>query len=97
MLGESAACGRNVSLNDVKAIDRDGKRKQGDIGFSVIRAGSIIGDHHVLFAHPDEHLTLSHHARNRSIFANGAVYAAEKLAEKTAGFYQMKDILDISL
>lgn len=97
MLGESAAKGRDVVLKDVQAINRNGKRNQGDIGFSVIRAGSIIGDHHVLFAHDDEHLTLSHHARNRGIFASGAVYAAEKLAQKPNGFYHMKDILDIPL
>jgi 4-hydroxy-tetrahydrodipicolinate reductase len=98
MLGEAAAEGRNVSFNDCKILSREGissPRNKGDIGFSTMRAGSIVGDHSVLFAHDDEMITLSHKAQNRSIFANGAVYAAEKLITMPAGFYTMQDILPL--
>lgn len=98
MLGKAAAEGRGVYFNDVKKLSREGidnPRPRGEIGFSSIRAGSIVGDHSVLFAHDDEMITLSHTAQNRDIFANGAVYAAEKLVTMPAGFYTMQDILPL--
>ena len=48
MLGEAAAEGRGVSLKDVSDSGRDGitgARKRGDIGFSAIRGGDIVGEH----------------------------------------------------
>lgn len=98
MLGKAAAEGRKVSFNSVKKLSREGleePRSRGEIGFSTIRAGSIIGEHSVLFANDDEIVTLSHKAQNRTIFANGAVYAAERLVNLPNGFYTMQDILPL--
>lgn len=98
MLGKAAALGRNVDFKAVAKLSREGidkPRPNGEIGFSTIRAGSIIGDHSVLFAHDSEMITLSHKAQDRSIFANGAVYAAEKLVSMPVGFYTMQDILPV--
>lgn len=100
LLGESAAAGRGQSLKEIQRLERTGHtgiRPAGEIGFSVIRAGSIIGDHSVLFAHENEHITLSHHARNRNIFASGAVFAAKKIVSMPTGFYKMTDVLDLGL
>ncbi len=98
MLGKAAAEGRDIDFNDHKVLSREGisnPRNRGDIGFATIRAGSVVGDHSVLFAHESEMITLSHRAQNRDIFANGAVYAAEKLVNFPAGFYTMQDILPL--
>jgi 4-hydroxy-tetrahydrodipicolinate reductase len=98
MLGKAAAQGRNVDFETVAKLSREGidtPRPTGEIGFSTIRAGSIIGDHCVLFAHDSEMITLSHKAQDRTIFANGSVYAAEKLITMPAGFYTMQDILPL--
>jgi 4-hydroxy-tetrahydrodipicolinate reductase len=98
MLGKAAADGRNVDFETVAKLSRQGidnPRPQGEIGFSTIRAGAIVGDHRVLFAHDDEMIMLSHKAQNRSIFANGAVYAAQKLVTMPVGFYTMQDILPV--
>ena len=98
MLGKAAAEGRNVDFKTYAKLSREGignPRATGEIGFSSLRAGSIIGDHSVLFAHDSEMITLSHKAQDRSIFANGAVYAAEKLITMPAGFYTMQDILPV--
>jgi 4-hydroxy-tetrahydrodipicolinate reductase len=100
LLGESAAAGRKQSLKDIQRLERVGHtgiRPAGEIGFSVIRAGSIIGDHSVLFAHENEHITLSHQAQNRNIFASGAVFAAKKIVSMPTGFYKMTDVLDLGL
>jgi 4-hydroxy-tetrahydrodipicolinate reductase len=96
MLGEAAAAGRDVGLGQVSDRARDGitgPRKTGDIGFSVMRGGGIIGEHSVSFVSEDEILTLSHSARDRSLFARGAVEAALWAAGKPAGLYDMMDVL----
>ncbi len=96
MLGEAAARGRQVALGAVEARARDGltgPRPEGQIGFSVMRAGGIVGEHSVVFAAEDEILTLSHSARDRSLFARGAVEAAAWLPGKAAGLYDMQDVL----
>ena len=64
MLGEAAAEGRGVKLADVSDRGRDGitgARKRGDIGFTAIRGGDIVGEHDVLFAGAGERPTLDHH------------------------------------
>ena len=93
MLGEAAAEGRGVNLNDVADRGRNGPRTTGDIGFSVMRGGDIIGEHSVIFAAQDEILTLSHSARDRGLFARGAVQAALWVGSKPAGVYDMQDVL----
>jgi len=96
MLGEAAAEARGVAL-DVEAIRaRDGitgPRPAGGIGFSVVRGGGIVGEHSVLFAAEDELVTLSHSARDRGLFARGAVEAALWVATQPPGLYDMQDVL----
>lgn len=97
-LGEAAARGRNVNLNDVAIRARDGitgARPAGAIGFATVRGGDVIGDHTVMFAGAGERLELSHRAQNRDIFANGALAAATWLAVKPSGFYTMRDVVKL--
>jgi len=96
MLGEAAARGRGVDLGKVARHGREGitgARPPGEIGFSVMRAGGIIGEHSVVFGSDEEMLTLSHSARDRGLFAKGAVAAARWLAGRPAGAYDMQDVL----
>ncbi len=98
MLGEAAAAGRGQTLSDVAVRGRDGMtgpRRTGDIGFSVLRGGGIVGDHSVIFAAEDEIITLSHSARDRSLFARGAVEAARWVAGQGPGEYDMQDVLGL--
>ncbi|WP_411816754.1 4-hydroxy-tetrahydrodipicolinate reductase [Hyphococcus sp. DH-69] len=98
MLGAAAARGRGVDLNQVSSgVDdtRAGKRKQGDIGFSVMRGGGIVGEHQVAFTGMQEVITLSHSAIDRGLFAKGAVAAAQWVMGKPAGLYTMRDVLGL--
>lgn len=95
LLGEAAATGRGVNLQERTAINRDGERQQGDIGFAVLRGGGVIGDHTVMLAGQSERLELTHKGQDRSIYARGAVKAAQWLHEKPAGMYSMRDVLNI--
>jgi 4-hydroxy-tetrahydrodipicolinate reductase len=99
MLGEAAARGRGVQLSDVAKRGRDGitgARPPGEIGFSVVRGGGIVGEHSVSFFAEDETLTLSHSARDRGLFARGALVAARWAAGRPAGHYTMRDVLGFS-
>ncbi len=71
-------------------------RTEGAIGFSVVRAGEIVGEHRLLFAGPGERLTITHVAQDRSVFARGALAAARWLAAGRApGLYGMHDVLGL--
>lgn len=98
MLGEAAAEGRGVTLAEVRDSGRDGitgARKRGDIGFSAIRGGDIVGEHDVMFAGPGERIVLRHLATDRALFAKGALKAALWAMDKAPGEYDMLDVLGL--
>lgn len=98
MLGEAAAEGRGVALADVRDSGRDGitgARKRGDIGFTAIRGGDIVGEHDVLFAAAGERIILRHVATDRAIFARGALKAALWGMSQKPGQYDMLDVLGL--
>lgn len=98
LLGEAAAQGRGVSLNDKRDSGRDGQtggRTRGDIGFAALRGGSVVGEHSVIFAADNERIVLEHIAEDRAIFARGAVTAAKWGVGKGPGRFSMADVLDL--
>jgi 4-hydroxy-tetrahydrodipicolinate reductase len=98
LLGEAAAAGRQVKLQDVTDSGRDGitgARKPGDIGFAALRGGTVVGDHAVVFAGNGERIELTHKAEDRSLFANGALKAALWGRGKAPGLYSMADVLGL--
>ena len=99
LLGEAAAKGRGIELASHSERGRDGQtgaRQEGAIGFASLRGGTVAGEHGVILAGEEERLTLSHSAENRSIFARGAVRAAEWLIGQEPGRYSMEDVLDLA-
>jgi 4-hydroxy-tetrahydrodipicolinate reductase len=97
-LGETIAGVRGRSLQDVAVYDRHGQdapRQDGSIGFSVLRAGDIVGEHTVTFAGAGERLEITHRAHDRTTFARGALRAAAWLQGRSAGLYGMQDVLRI--
>jgi 4-hydroxy-tetrahydrodipicolinate reductase len=99
MLGEAAAEGRGVVLADAMDSGRHGitgARKRGDIGFSAIRGGDIVGEHDVMFAAAGERIVLRHMATDRAVFARGALKAALWGFKQTPGEYDMLDVLGLN-
>lgn len=97
-LGELIAETRGQNLDDVAVYERrghNGARTPGSIGFSVVRAGNIVGDHTVLFGGPEECIELTHRAVDRMTFAHGAVRAAKWLSGRKTGLYAMADVLGL--
>lgn len=97
-LGRAAADGRGRRFEDLAVFVRQGvePRQTGEIGFSVLRGGDIVGDHSVLFAGAGERLVLTHQATDRAIFARGALRGAAWLADQPAGSYSMRDVLALN-
>lgn len=76
--------------------DRSGERKKRDkkeLGISAVRAGTIVGEHEVIFAGTDEVIEIKHTAYSKSVFAKGAVEAAKYLAGRKPGMYDMADVI----
>jgi 4-hydroxy-tetrahydrodipicolinate reductase len=99
LLGEAAAAGRKIALDQHSARGRDGitgPRDAGAIGFASLRGGTVTGDHSVIFAGPMERIELTHRAEDRTMFAQGAVKAALWARDKKPGFYTMTDVLGLS-
>lgn len=99
LLGEAAAAGRGIKLDDHAVRTRDGitgARTPGDIGFATLRGGSVIGEHSVVFAGEGERIELTHRAEDRQLFARGAVKAALWGFDQKPGFYSMADVLGLN-
>ena len=69
------------------------KRERNEIGISAVRGGTIVGEHEVIFAGTDEVIEIKHTAYSRAIFAKGAMSAAKFLKGKSAGKYNMSDVI----
>jgi 4-hydroxy-tetrahydrodipicolinate reductase len=98
MLGRAAAEGREIELDKRSVKSREGHtgaRKSGDIGFATLRGGTVVGEHSVIFAGPDERIELTHKAADRMIFARGALHAALWARNQKPGLYSMADVLGL--
>lgn len=97
-IGEAVAKGRGTTLEKDAVWARHGEtgvRERGKIGFSVLRAGDIVGDHTLTFAGAGERIELTHRAHDRMAFASGALHAARWVVGKTPGKYSMRDVLGL--
>jgi len=95
-LGHAVADARGLELEHVGVRSRAGSdtpRREGEIGFAVLRGGDAVGEHTVIFAGSGEQLALTHRATDRAIFARGALDAATWLAGRPPGRYGMRDIV----
>ncbi|MBE5744285.1 MAG: 4-hydroxy-tetrahydrodipicolinate reductase [Clostridiales bacterium] len=69
------------------------KRETNELGIQSIRMGNVVGIHEVMITTGNETITIKHEAHARSLFANGAITAAEFLINQPAGLYDMKSLL----
>ncbi len=94
-LGQAIAEARGQQLDEVGVRGRatGAPRREGEIGFAVVRGGDVVGDHTVVFAGSGEQLVLTHRATDRAVFARGALDAVVWLARRPPGRYSMRDLL----
>lgn len=95
-LGRAVAAARGQDFDAVACYARHGMagpRREGEIGFAVLRAGDVVGEHTVLLAADGERLELTHRATDRAIFARGAVAAACWIVGRAPGWYDIADVV----
>ena len=68
------------------------KRRKNEIGIHSIRGGNIVGKHTVSFYSDDEYFEITHNVSSRSVFAKGAIKAAEFLVHKAPALYDMNNL-----
>lgn len=89
----------NINYNPNIVYNREGvlsKRKKTDIGIHSIRGGSILGNHTVMFVGDEDIIKIEHITLSKKIFAKGAVNAAKFIADKSKGYYNVDDLVNIS-
>jgi 4-hydroxy-tetrahydrodipicolinate reductase len=79
--GTASALAREASAGLARAVP-----------ITSVRTGEVPGTHELIFDGPHEQLTVTHVARDRRVFAEGAVRAAGWLVGKS-GVFTMKDVL----
>ena len=83
--GTAIAINERLELGLQRAVD-----------ITSIRTGSVPGTHEVVFDAPFEQVRLVHEARDRRVFADGALVAARWLSRKnTVGVYTMRDVVTL--
>jgi 4-hydroxy-tetrahydrodipicolinate reductase len=68
-----------------------------DIPVTSVRVGSVPGTHELVLDAPFEQIRLVHEARDRRVFADGAVAAAKWLAGKKTGVFTFADFVNATI
>jgi 4-hydroxy-tetrahydrodipicolinate reductase len=77
------------------AIEKAARATLGrEIPIESVRTGDVVGIHELTFSSQFEQIALTHTARDRRVFAEGAVRAAEWLIGKT-GVFTMQDVIGV--
>lgn len=71
----------------------NGKRSPSEIGIHSLRYGTEVGTHEIIFSNGLETITIRHDAKDRALFAKGALSAAKWLIQQKPGFYGMREFL----
>ncbi len=72
-----------------------GKRNKNEIGISALRLANVVGEHEVIIATGTQTITLKHEAHSRSLFAEGAIAAADFIRKKPIGYYTISDMISL--
>ena len=97
-IGQAVAGATGRTFSDVAVTDRSSlehARKPEEIGVYGIRGGDSVGEHTLMFFGEGERIELVHRARDRAIFARGALRAARWALDREPGLYDMNDVLGL--
>lgn len=97
-LASAAMEGRSENLQELLSEERLSglsTADEGELTFSSVREGEIVGEHTVSYAMGDEVIEITHKAFDRGVFAKGALKAGEWLVDQPAGYYSTGDWMGI--
>ena len=111
ILGQKAGRNYKVSLTEAHHVHKkdapsgtaktlaqivEQRRGEAVSDIKSIREGEIVGDHEVIFESDVDIIKISHQAKTRDIFAEGALVATKFLTDKEKGLFNMQDVLGMS-
>jgi len=96
-LAKSICAALGKDYGETAVLGRGGlcPRNPGEIGMHALRVGDTVGEHAVHFGSLGETITVGHSAHTRDTFVRGALRAAQWLAGKQPGLYDMQDVLEL--
>lgn len=97
-LGEVVAAAKKLDPEQAVTHGRSGHvgaRPTNEIGVMALRGGDVVGEHTIYLVGEGERIELTHRATDRSIFARGAVRASHWVVGRSAGLYDMADVMGI--
>lgn len=97
-IGQAVAEATERSFSELAVLDRGSQprtRQPDEIGMFAMRGGDSVGEHTLMFLGEGERIELIHRARDRAIFARGALRAARWVVGREPGLYDMYDVLGL--
>ncbi len=97
-LAEVVAAAKKLDPEQAVSHGRSGQvgaRPLEEVGVMALRGGDVVGEHTLYLVGEGERIELTHRATDRSIFARGAVRAAQWVVGRPAGLYDMADVMGI--
>lgn len=97
-MGEVVAQALGRDLETCAIYGREGvtgERDPSTIGFATVRGGDIVGDHTVMFCGIGERVEITHKASSRMPYALGSLRAAQFIAGRPNGLFDMQDVLGL--
>ena len=95
-IGEAVKRGRNSYEKNkfvYRGLEFNKEREDGEIGFSSIRGGDVVGEHTTHFIMNGERIEITHKASKREIFSRGALQAVDWIIKQKPGLYNLQDML----
>jgi len=95
-IGEAVKKGRKSYEKNkfiYRGLEFNKKREEGEIGFSSIRGGDVVGEHTIHFIMNGERIEVTHKASKREIFSRGALRAVSWIIKQKPGLYNIQDML----
>lgn len=90
--------GRSERLEELlepERLDKQANGDEGELAFSSVREGEVVGEHTVSFVLAGEVIEITHKALDREIFAKGALKAGDWLIGQAPGYYSTSDWLGL--
>lgn len=85
---------KDAPSGTARALAAVAHRSRGaEVPITSVRVGHVPGEHTLVLDAPFEQVRLTHEARDRRVFADGALLAARWLAARPAGMYTMVDVV----
>ena len=74
--------------------NKNGIRREKEIGIHAVRGGTIVGEHDVIFAGKDEVLEIKHSAQSKRVFSQGTLQAVRFMNGIHSGLYSMEHMIN---